>query len=105
LPMVSRSDTRPKRRANATLTCGVPVAGRVGRELGKAEADDQSTQAGSQDGPEDPGVAGSRIGAIDEQRLRPPDARVEGHRSQSAKPAGKDGECQEPLLLVGQTPD
>jgi hypothetical protein len=40
------------------------------------------------------------IGAIDEERLKPADAEVEGDGCESAEPTGKDGDGEQTLALV-----
>ena len=41
------------------------------------------------------------IGGIDEESLKPADGEMEGDRRQSAEPAGKDGDGEQSLTLVG----
>ena len=85
----------------SNLDLGNTAACRGRGEICEAKASEQSAQTWGEDGPPDPTVTVSGIGAADEERFQPRDAEVEGHRGQAAESTGKNGDGQKPLPLGG----
>src|SRR5579863_1376942 len=97
-----RNETRPK--AEGDLDLGNTGAGGGWSPVGESESHNQAANARSEDGEDDPPVAGGMVGAIDEQRLEPADGEMKCDRCQSAESAGKDGDGEQALALVGHAP-
>jgi len=55
------------------------AARRGRREVGEAEAGEETAEAGCEDGPPDEAVAWRRVGAVDEEGFKVLDAEVEGY--------------------------
>ena len=87
------------------LDLGNPAARRRRSEVGEAHAGHDAANGGAKDGPKDPAMAGGGIGAIDQQRLQPHDAQVEGHRGQPAQRAGQNGDGEQALPLRRHAPE
>ena len=101
LPMVSRRDTSPERSAKATFTWGMPEPAAAGTQYVSPRPTINPPTPGVRIVKQDPPVPGRMIGAIDEQRFKPADGKMECDRRQSAQPPGKDRDGQQTLPFVG----